>query len=287
MIKRWLTQTLPVMEWLPAYTLHALRADVIAGVVVLFITVPQVIAYAFLAGLPAETGLYAAIMALLCYAAFGSCRTLAVGPAAIMSMMTLEAMTTFEVPGTLAYAVLASKLTLITGGILLLLRIINFGAVISFLSHAVVTGFITAAAILIIVNQLPPIFGLDSPAASGLLPVLEYTLLGLGATNQVALAIAVSAMVLLWLARNYLEGLLYRLGLNELWASSLVKSAPMYAVVISILLVWSMGLAETRQLAVVGLIQEQLPSIAMLSVSMADVQQLAPSALLMAMVIFM
>ena len=191
MIKRWLTQTLPVMEWLPAYTLHALRADVIAGVVVLFITVPQVIAYAFLAGLPAETGLYAAIMALLCYAAFGSCRTLAVGPAAIMSMMTLEAMTTFEVPGTLAYAVLASKLTLITGGILLLLRIINFGAVISFLSHAVVTGFITAAAILIIVNQLPPIFGLDSPAASGLLPVLEYTLLGLSATNQVALAIAV------------------------------------------------------------------------------------------------
>lgn len=287
MIKRWLTQTLPVMEWLPAYTLHALRADVIAGVVVLFITVPQVIAYAFLAGLPAETGLYAAIMALLCYAAFGSCRTLAVGPAAIMSMMTLEAMTTFEVPGTLAYAVLASKLTLITGGILLLLRIINFGAVISFLSHAVVTGFITAAAILIIVNQLPPIFGLDSPAASGLLPVLEYTLLGLSATNQVALAIAVSAMVLLWLARNYLEGLLYRLGLNELWASSLVKSAPMYAVVISILLVWSMGLAETRQVAVVGLIPEQLPSLAMLSVSMADVQQLAPSALLMAMVIFM
>ena len=116
LLKRWLTHLLPVMQWWPEYNGEAFRADLIAGIVVLFITVPQVIAYAFLAGLPAETGLYAAIMALLCYAAFGSCRTLAVGPTAILAIMSLESVSAFETPGTVEYTLLASKLAMVTGG---------------------------------------------------------------------------------------------------------------------------------------------------------------------------
>ena len=148
---------IPVLDWGRQYKAVDLRADAIAGVVVLFITIPQVVAYAFLAGLPPGTVLYAAILALLGYAAFGSSRTLAVGPTAIVAMMTLEATSSFADPGTRAYAVFAMKLGFVTGITLLVLRAINFGAVINFLSHAVVTGFISAAAILIIVNQFPAI----------------------------------------------------------------------------------------------------------------------------------
>ncbi|MFT7126108.1 MAG: SulP family sulfate permease, partial [Candidatus Azotimanducaceae bacterium] len=263
------------------------REDLVAGVVVLFITVPQVIAYAFLAGLPPETGLYAAIMALLCYAAFGSCRTLAVGPTAILAMMTLESTSAFAQPGTAEYALLAAKLAMLTGGILILLRIVNFGAVISFLSHAVVTGFITAAAILIIVNQIPPILGLVPASDTGIWAVIVYTFTHAGALNLAALLIALGAMLLLWFCRYHLASLLHKTPVNLRLINSLVRSAPMYAVMMSILIVWSMSLAGADGVAVVGVIPSQMPALAEVTLSLHDIETLAPSACLMAMVIFM
>ncbi|MFT5013965.1 MAG: SulP family sulfate permease, partial [Dinoroseobacter sp.] len=95
-----LKQFVPILEWLPGYQKARLTDDLIAGSVVLFITVPQVIAYAFLAGLPPQAGLYAAIFSLICYSVFGSSKALAVGPTAIIAMMTLEAVSGLAVPGT-------------------------------------------------------------------------------------------------------------------------------------------------------------------------------------------
>ena len=287
LLKRWLTHLLPVMQWWPEYNGEAFRADLVAGIVVLFITVPQVIAYAFLAGLPAETGLYAAIMALLCYAAFGSCRTLAVGPTAILAMMSLESVSAFQTPGTLEYTLLASKLAMVTGGVLVLLRIVNFGAVVSFLSHAVVTGFITAAAILIITNQIPSILGLSAPPDTAVVAVIQHVTSGMDSLNLAAMSIAIGAMFLLWFCRHHLEALLQSTGIHPRWIGSLVKSAPMYAVIISGAIVWSMGLIQSSGVSVVGVIPNQLPTWAQMDLSLEEIQQLLPSALLMSMVIFM
>jgi len=287
LLKRWLTHLLPVMQWWPEYNGEAFRADLVAGIVVLFITVPQVIAYAFLAGLPAETGLYAAIMALLCYAAFGSCRTLAVGPTAILAMMSLESVSAFQTPGTLEYTLLASKLAMVTGGVLVLLRIVNFGAVVSFLSHAVVTGFITAAAILIITNQIPSILGLSAPPGTAVVAVLQHVASGVDSLNLAAMSIAIGAMFLLWFCRHHLEALLQSTGIHARWIGSLVKSAPMYAVIISVAIVWSMGLIQSSGVSVVGVIPNQLPTWAQMDLGLEEIQQLLPSALLMSMVIFM
>ncbi|MDA9297553.1 SulP family inorganic anion transporter [Pseudomonadales bacterium] len=287
LLKRWLTHLLPVMQWWPEYNGEAFRADLIAGIVVLFITVPQVIAYAFLAGLPAETGLYAAIMALLCYAAFGSCRTLAVGPTAILAIMSLESVSAFETPGTVEYTLLASKLAMVTGGVLVLLRIVNFGAVVSFLSHAVVTGFITAAAILIITNQIPSMLGLSAPPDTAVVAVIQHVTSGMDSLNLAAMSIAIGAMSLLWFCRHHLEALLQSTGIHPRWVGSLVKSAPMYAVILSVAIVWSMGLVQSSDVSVVGVIPNQLPTWAQMDLSLVEIQQLLPSALLMSMVIFM
>ena len=278
---------IPVLDWGRRYTLEDLRADTIAGVVVLFVTIPQVIAYAFLAGLPPETGLYAAILALLGYAAFGSSKTLAVGPTAILAMMTLEATSSFADPGTTEYAVFAMKLGFVTGTTLIVLRIINFGALINFLSHAVVTGFISAAAILIITNQFPAILGTGSSTDNSMFGIISFLLTSTNKINMVVVAISVSTIALLIYCRGYLESLLLKLGVKDQVAGSLVKSAPMYAVVLGIAVTSVLELDIANNVPVVGNIPAHLPVLAWVPITLAEIQVLLPSALLMAMVVFM
>lgn len=259
----------------------------IAGVVVLFITVPQVIAYAFLAGLPPEAGLYASIAALLCYAAFGSSRTLAVGPTAILAMMTLEATSSQALPGTEEYVQLAIKLGLVTGLVLIALRLINFGAVINFLSHAVVTGFISAAAILIITNQLPAILGTGAAPENSMWGVLRHLANSQGDINLVVMLIAGGAFALLVFCRSFFEAVLLKMGVPGQVANNLVKSAPMYAVITGIIITAVYELDVTSGVPVVGSIPSDLPALALVSITLQEIQTLFPSALLIAMVVFM
>jgi len=259
----------------------------IAGVVVLFITIPQVIAYAFLAGLPPETGLYASIAALLCYAAFGSSRTLAVGPTAILAMMTLEATSSYGTPGTEEYTQLAIKLGLVTGLVLIALRIVNFGAVINFLSHAVVTGFISAAAILIITNQLPAMLGTGTAPDSSMWGVLNHLIDSSGHVNLAVVLIAGGAFALLVFCRSYLEAILLKMGIHGHIANNLAKSAPMYAVVIGVIITAIYDLDITSRVPVVGSIPADLPVLALVSITLEEIQTLFPSALLIAMVVFL
>ncbi len=264
-----------------------MTADAIAGLVVLFITVPQVIAYAFLAGMPPEAGLYAAILALVCYGAFGSSRTLAVGPTAIIAMMTLEATSRYATPGSEDYVEIAMQLGLVTGFTLLLLRVINFGAVISFLSHAVVSGFITAAAILIMTNQLPAILGLGPPPDTSVISVLQHLMNGIDAINIFSLVIGISAMGLLFICRAYLSTLLAGIGLSEVWINALTRSAPMYAVIFSVIVVYFGAMSDDHGVSIVGSIPTSLPGIQLFDMSVDRLQLLGPSALLIAMVVFM
>ncbi len=282
-----LRRLFPIVDWLPGYRKRDFGPDVIAGLVVLFITIPQVIAYAFLAGLPAEAGLYAAILALFGYAVFGSSKILAVGPTAIIAMMTLEATSRLAVPGSEAYLLWAIKLGFIVGITLLVLRAINFGAVISFLSHAVVSGFITAAAILIIVNQVPALIGIGAPSATHVLTVVQHIGNEMINFNGVTLTFGAGAVILLWFCRSRLEEWLVRSGLSADWINRLTKSAPMYAVVISIVFVFFGSLDKEFDISVVGTIPATLPIVQFNGLSMKDIQLLAPSALLIAMVVFM
>lgn len=276
-------RSVPLLIWLWDYQREQLREDVIAGIIVAFLTIPQVIAYAFLAGLPAEAGLYAAIAALVCYAVFGSSRTLAVGPTAIVAMMALEIISSLAEPGTPAYGETAVQLALVTGVVLIVLRIINFGALVSFLSHAVVTGFITAAACLIIINQLPAIAGIGHAAGTSIDAILGHLVANLNHLNQTTLTISMAAIVLLWFCRGPLQKIIERSGLSSQLGSVLIKSAPMYAVLLGVLLVWLLALGDV---AVVGDIPTQLPTLRLQIVSLQDLQHLLPSAVLIAMVIF-
>jgi SulP family sulfate permease len=278
-------QFVPILDWLPAYQKRWLASDVIAGIVVLFITVPQVIAYAFLAGLPPQAGLYAAVFALVGYSLFGSSKVLAVGPTAIIAMMTLEAVSDHATPGTGEYLLVAIQLAMLTGLVLLFLRIINFGAVISFLSHAVVSGFITAAATLIMLNQIPTILGLASPTGTDFLSVLQYLAEQGSEFNNRSFVLGLLAVGLLLLCKHPLIHLLSQRGFSEVWISALSRSAPMYAVVLSVAYVFFSG--EERALPIVGDIPAGAPELQGLVMNIEQASKLLPSALLIAMVVFM
>ncbi len=282
-----LVKLFPVLTWGRTYGLPQFQADAVAGMVVLFITVPQVIAYAFLAGMPAEAGLYAAVFSLVGYSLFGSSKALAVGPTAIVGMMTLEAASAYAAPGSAEYTQLVVELCVVTGLILIGLRIINFGSVISFLSHAVVTGFISAAAILIISNQLPAMLGLPSSPDTSMLGVYTYLYAMAPTANVAVLAISAAAVILLLLCRTQLGPILHRVRLGEAVIESLVKSAPMYAVILGVLAVRLFNLEAEVGVPVVGDIPSTLPEVSLTLISLASIEKLAPSACLIALVIFM
>ena len=280
-----LAKYLPILHWSQGYGVQDFRADLIAGTVVLFVTVPQVIAYSFLAGMPPQAGLYGALFALVLYAFLGSSRALAVGPTAIIAMMTLEVATLHAESGSDAYIMVVVQLSLITGMLLIALRIINFGSVVSFLSHAVVTGFISAAAVLIIGNQINSLLGLSASGDKSLAGIGQHLWVSLGETNSMALVISLGALTLLVFCRGKLGWLLKRLGLAESLIEGLVKSAPLYVVISGILVTHIFELEST--VSVVGEIPSNLPDISLLWISWATLKTLGPSAFLIALVVFM
>ncbi|XP_061387889.1 sodium-independent sulfate anion transporter [Musca vetustissima] len=147
---------LPILDWLPKYTFNFLIADFVAGLTVGLTTIPQAIAYASVAGLPTQYGLYSAFMGCFVYIVFGTCKDITVGPTAIMALMVQT-----HVTGSADYAVL---LCFISGCIILLLGILNLGVLVRFISVPVTTGFTTAAAITIASGQINNLFGIKSPS---------------------------------------------------------------------------------------------------------------------------
>jgi len=280
-------QLFPPLDWARNYNVTNFHDDFISGVVVTFITVPQVIAYAFLAGLPAEMGLYAVIASIIIYSLLGTSRTMAVGPTAIVAMMTLEIVSALTEPGTALYAETAVKLSLMTGLVLIGLRIVNFGAVVNFMSHAVVTGFITAAAFLIIINQFTAALGLPAAPRTDFLNTAIHLFRQAGNLNLMASVISLTALILLLYCMRFLGPVLAHLGLSLRFTKVLVKSAPLYAVVLGVALVWIFDLASGDGVRVVGTIPVQLPSLEIILIGPDEFVDLLPSALLIAMVIFL
>ena len=156
-----LKRIFPFIGWFEQYDRKALRADLLAGVTVALVLIPQSMAYAQLAGLPVHYGLYAAFLPPLIASLFGSSRQLATGPVAVVSMMTAAALEPLATAGSESYIAYAICLALIVGGFQFLLGILKLGVVVNFLSHPVVIGFTNAAAIIIATSQLPALLGVS------------------------------------------------------------------------------------------------------------------------------
>ena len=158
-LTRWRARLLPFLRWFEGYSLARLRADLVAGVTVALVIVPQSMAYAQLAGLPPYYGLYAALLPPLIASLFGSSNQLATGPVAVVSLMTSSALAPLATAGSAAYIEYAILLALIVGVFQLLLGVLRLGLIVNLLSHPVVNGFTNAAAIVIATSQLSRLLG--------------------------------------------------------------------------------------------------------------------------------
>lgn len=283
-IIRALARWLPILSWGRHYDRDQFGADLLAAAIVTLMLIPQSLAYAMLAGLPAQAGLYASMLPLLAYAVFGSSRTLAVGPAAVTSLMTAAAIGQVAASGSVAYWEAALALALLSGLMLALMGILRLGYLANYLSHPVISGFITASGVLIALSQAKHVLGI--PAAGDTLPELLPALWqGLPQTNGHTLALGLAALGFLWWSRSRLKPLLKRFGAGPRLADALTKAGPVVAIAATTLAVWGWQLAD-RGVRVVGEIPQGLPSLTMPSGNPALWMELAIPALLLGIVGF-
>ena len=153
-------RALPCIGWLRRYDAEAFHGDALAAVIVTIMLIPQSLAYALLAGLPPEVGLYASILPLVVYALLGSSRTLAVGPVAVASLMTVAAASQVATAGSQQYLAATVILAFLSGTILMVMALLRLGWIANLLSHPVVSGFISASGLLIAASQLKHLLGI-------------------------------------------------------------------------------------------------------------------------------
>ncbi len=274
-----------VPSWLRSYQRSWLSGDLVAGVIVTVMLIPQSLAYALLAGLPPEVGLYASILPIVAYALLGSSMTLAVGPVAVASLMTASALQPLAAAGSADYVGLAMLLSLLSGGMLLLFGLLRLGFLAHFLSHPVISGFISGSAVLIAVGQLKHLMGVKAGGGNVLDMVLQLVR-ALPHTNGVTLGIGAGSVLFLLLARKYLAAGLVRAGLGSKLADLASKLAPMLAVVVTTALVAALRWDESAGVSIVGAVPQGLPVLAIPSVTASAVGQLWLPALLISLVGF-
>ncbi|MFN3664248.1 SulP family inorganic anion transporter [Yoonia sp.] len=275
---------LPILSWGRDYTRSDLGNDLTAAFVVTIMLIPQSLAYALLAGLPAEAGLYASIVPIILYAVFGTSRSLAVGPVAVVSLMTAAALSNIVEQGTMGYALAALSLAGLSGVILLAMGLFRLGFVANFLSHPVIAGFITASGLIIAASQLKHILGINAEGHN----LLELAIsLGRnpGGINWITAVIGVLATGFLFWVRRGLKPLLIRIGLGAAVTGFMVKLGPIVVVVATTAAVWYWGL-DARGVQVVGAVPQSLPPFTLPSVSPALLAQLLLPAFLIAIIGF-
>ncbi|MBC7281870.1 sulfate permease [Hoeflea sp.] len=261
-----LARFMPVFDWGRRYDRDAFGNDMVAAVIVTIMLIPQSLAYALLAGLPAETGIYASIAPILLYAIFGTSRALAVGPVAVVSLMTAAAIGNLAEPGSPQMLTAAVTLAFLSGVFLILLGVLRLGFLANFLSHPVIAGFITASGILIATSQLRHILGVSTGGDT--LPEMIVSLFEhLGEINWITLVIGASATAFLFWVRKGLMPLLLSTGMKPRLAGVLTKAGPVAAVVLTTFVTWAFGLSVNAGVRVVGEVPQGLPPLTMPSFS--------------------
>lgn len=275
---------IPILGWATRYTRAEASSDVFAACIVTIMLVPQSLAYAMLAGLPPQAGLYASILPLVAYAAFGTSHALAVGPVAVVSLMTASALAPVAAPGTAAYVAAAAVLSLLSGLVLLAMAALRLGFLANFLSHPVISGFITASGILIAAGQVKHLLGIraDGDTLTRILPALWH---GAGNADPATLAVGVPATAFLFWSRRGLEPMLRRAGLGVRRASLAARAGPLAAIAASIGAVALFDLGA-RGVRLVGEVPAGLPPFAMPAFDAALWRDLLPAAVLISLVGF-
>ncbi len=264
-----LRNVFPFLHWASSYKSSWLRGDITAGLTVGVILIPQGMAYAMLAGLPPIHGLYAATLPILLYALLGTSRQLAVGPVAMDSLLTATAIAPLAVSGTAEYIVLASLLALVVGCLQFAMGLFRLGFLVNFLSAPVVSGFTSAVALIIAVNQIPLLLGVDVSGTQFIHDILLSVAAGLNEANTITVVVGGASAAIIY-------------GLKKLH-----KGIPgaLIAIVLATASTWLFALSE-HGLAVVGDIPSGLPMLSLPQFDMPMIETLFSTAAVIALISF-
>ncbi len=276
---------LQLPSWLANYQRQWLAGDFTAGLIVTVMLIPQSLAYAMLAGMPPQVGLYASVLPLLAYALFGSSMTLAVGPVAVASLMTASALAPLAPAGSPEYVALGVLLALLSGLMLFAAGLLRLGFLAWFLSHPVISGFISGSAVLITIGQLKALLGVPLPSGSAL-DTLAALAGSLDRIRPATAAIGIASLLFLVFARRQLGPLLKKAGLRPGLADLLTKLAPMAAVIAATAWVANAGVDRTAGVAIVGAVPAGLPALSLPALDGRQMQSLWLPALLISLVGF-
>jgi SulP family sulfate permease len=261
---------LPIFEWLPAYRKTDFKGDLWAGLTVGVMLIPQGMAYAMIAGLPPIYGLYAAFLPQVIYSIFGTSRQLSVAPVAMISLLIGAGISELAEQGSTAYIHLAILLALIVGILQLLFGLFRMGFLVNFLSKPVITGYTSSAAIIIGLSQLKHLLGIDMPSSNLIHKVIYDTSRHIGQLHFATVLIGVVSITIILLLKK----------MSKSFPGPLVMVAAGVALV-------SIFNLESVGVRIIGSVPEGLPKIAVPQVSILDISNLLPLALLISLVSFM
>ena len=281
------TRNLPMPDWLVGYRRTDLAGDMTAGIITAIMLVPQGMAYALLAGLPPQVGLYASIVPLVLYAMLGSSRTLAVGPVALVSLLVASSAGAIADQGSEAYHQVALTLAFLVGLLSVLFGLLRAGFLVNFLSHPVISGFTSAAALVIGFSQLRHLLGIDIPRTHNIAEILANAFEARGEVGVSTVGIGVAAIALLLVARGPLTRALTRVGLPAQSAQSVARAGPLFMVILTTLTVGILGLDTQAGVKTVGAIPAGLPPLSGPTLTLDLLQDLLPAAFLIAFVGFL
>ncbi|MGA1371536.1 MAG: SulP family inorganic anion transporter [Pseudomonadales bacterium] len=273
----------PIIHTLRTYRRDSLAPDLSAGLIVGIITIPQAVAYAMLAGMPPEAGLYACLVPLLLYAVFGTSPHLMVGPVAMTALLVASAIGTFSGPGETP-ASIAGVLCIEAGAMLWLMRAARMSGLVNLLSHPVMSGFVSAAAVLIILSQLQPLIGspLGISRPSDLLDLLDM----LTHANGSAVLIGISSLAFLISLQRLGPAFLRRFGLGLTAGQWLARTGPLAVTIVGTVCVTIFDLHRSAGVAVVGDVPAGLPDFALPSLNPELWRGLLPSSALIAIIAY-
>lgn len=278
-----MTRFFPIIGWLKSYSKADFNGDIFAGIITAILLVPQGIAYAMLAGLPPQLGLYASIIPAIVYALLGTSRTMSVGPVSIAAIMIASALTAPEISALGSPVESAIILAAESGIILLLMAILRIGGLVHFISHPVLTGFTSGASILIVFSQLPQLLGLSKIHCR--LDILCYQH-SLQQLNPTAVGLGLLSLIILILCNKPLIALLQKTRLSQAFIIGISKTAPLLAVIITTLLVVHYNFSQGENVPIVGAIKDGLPSLSFDFIDLKKGSHLLPYAGFIALIAY-
>lgn len=277
---------LPVLQWASRYQRSDLVGDLLAGSIVAIMLVPQAMAYALLAGLPPQVGLYASILPLIIYGLLGTSRALAVGPVAIVSLLVASGVAPLTAADGSNLLQLALTLALLVAIIQTVMGLLRVGFAVNFMSHPVLSGFTSAAALVIGASQIKHLLGIRIPSGE-FFATVWHAFTHLSESNPATLIIGLGSIAMLSFFKNSLGKWLQQWGVAKHIALPIAKSAPLLVVLLGSLAVWLGQLDQTANVAIVGTVPAGLPSLTLPSFAPAVWQALLPTALVISFVGYM